>query len=100
MGYKAILDLSQPVVFEEYAGIGGFCGMDSSDDDTHTSVPLRTGPVTLKRNAICYSGVIVSPGVTIGENARVGAYSLVNKDVEADTFVGGVLLNLVSTLKS
>ena len=58
------------------------------------------GPVTLKRNAICYSGVIVSPGVTIGENARVGACSLVNKDVEADTFVGGVPAKLVSTLKS
>jgi len=101
VGYKAILDLSQPVVFEEYAGIGGFCQVWTHQTTTLIPpCPENRGPVTLKRNAICYSGVIVSPGVTIGENARVGACSLVNKDVEANTFVGGVPAKLVSTLKS
>jgi putative colanic acid biosynthesis acetyltransferase WcaF len=91
VGYKAIMDLSEPIVFEEYAGIGGFCQVWTHQTTTLIPpCPENTGPVTLKRNSICYSGVIVSPGITIGENARVGACSLVNKDVQDNTFVGGV----------
>lgn len=91
VGYKAIMDLTEPIVFEEYAGIGGFCQVWTHQTTTLIPpCPENKGPVTLKRNSICYSGVIVSPGITIGENARIGACSLVNKDVEPDTFVGGV----------
>jgi acetyltransferase-like isoleucine patch superfamily enzyme len=101
VGYKAIMDLSEPIVFEEYAGIGGFCQVWTHQTTSLIPpCPENRGSVILRRNSICYSGVIVSPGVTIGENARVGACSLVNKDVPPDTFVGGVPAKPISTGKS
>lgn len=101
VGYKAIIDLSEPVVFEEYSGIGGFCQVWTHQTTTLIPpCPENRGGVTLRRNSICYSGVIVSPGVTIGENSRVGACSLVNKDVDPDTFVGGVPAKPISREKS
>jgi len=101
VGYKAIMDLSEPIIFEEYAGIGGFCQVWTHQTTTLIPpCPENRGPVTLRRNSICYSGVIVSPGITLGENSRVGACSLVNKDVAPDTFVGGVPAKPIITGKS
>lgn len=100
VGYKAIMDLSEKIVFEEYAGIGGFCQIWTHQTTSLIPpCPENRGTVILRRNSICYSGVIVSPGVTIGENARVGACSLVNKDVPPDTFVGGVPAKQISIVK-
>jgi acetyltransferase-like isoleucine patch superfamily enzyme len=100
VGYRAIMDLSEKIVFEEYSGIGGFCQVWTHQTTSLIPpCPENRGPVIMKRNSICYSGVIVSPGITIGENARVGANSLVNKDVEDDTFVGGVPAKPIRTIQ-
>ena len=91
VGNKVLLDLSEKIEFEEFSGVGGFCQIWTHQ--TKTLIPPcleNTGAVTLKRNSICYSGVIVCPGVTIGENSHVGANSLVNKNVKPGIFVGGV----------
>lgn len=40
-------------------------------------------PVTLKKNCWLGAGVIVLPGVTIGENAVIGAGSTVTRDIPA-----------------
>ena len=47
-------------------------------------------PVLIKKNAWIAVGVIVLPGVTIGEGAIVASGSVVNKDVPPNTLVGGV----------
>ncbi len=47
-------------------------------------------PVIIKKNAWIAIGVIILPGVTIGEGAIVASGSVVTKDVPANTFVGGV----------
>ena len=39
------------------------------------------------------------PGVTVGENAIVGAHSFVNKDIPADTVYAGVPAKFVCTLE-
>ena len=48
------------------------------------------GPVIIKKNAWIAIGVIILPGVTIGEGAIVASGSVVTKDVPPNTFVGGV----------
>jgi len=47
-------------------------------------------PVIIKKNAWIAIGVIILPGVTIGEGAIVASGSVVNKDVPPNTLVGGV----------
>lgn len=46
-------------------------------------------PILIKKNAWIGIGATILPGVTVGENAIVGAGSVVTKDVEDNTIVGG-----------
>ena len=47
-------------------------------------------PVTIKKNAWVAIGVIILPGVTIGEGSIVASGSVVTKDVPPNTLVGGI----------
>ena len=51
--------------------------------------PRITAPVTIRRGAWIPPGCIVLAGVTIGENAVIGAGSTVIKTVEPETLVAG-----------
>jgi acetyltransferase-like isoleucine patch superfamily enzyme len=50
----------------------------------------RTGKVEIGKNVMIGALVLVMPGVKIDDNAQVSAYSLVNKDVENGSLVGGI----------
>lgn len=54
--------------------------------------------VTLKKGCWIGANSVVLPGVTIGENAVVGAGSIVTKDVEPYTVVGGVPARLIKKM--
>lgn len=49
----------------------------------------KGAPVTINDNVFVFSNVLIMPGVTIGEGAVVLAGSVVTKDVEPWTIVGG-----------
>ncbi|PJJ60920.1 sugar O-acetyltransferase [Hymenobacter chitinivorans] len=55
-------------------------------------------PIVLKQGAWLGANVTVMPGVTIGENAIVGAGAVVTKDVAANTIVAGVPARVVKHL--
>jgi acetyltransferase-like isoleucine patch superfamily enzyme len=55
-------------------------------------------PIVLKKGAWIGANVTVMPGVTIGENAIVGAGAVVTKDVAANTIVAGVPARVVKKL--
>jgi acetyltransferase-like isoleucine patch superfamily enzyme len=55
-------------------------------------------PIVLRRGAWLGANVTVMPGVTIGENAIVGAGAVVTKDVAANTIVAGVPARVVKHL--
>ena len=73
------------VVIDDYVQIGSHCSIYSV-----STIDNKTGPVTLKRNARVGSHCTIMPGVTIGENAVVGAHSFVNRDVPDGAVVFGV----------
>lgn len=51
---------------------------------------FRKGEVIIGESALIGANTTVLPGVTVGSRAKVSAMSLVNKDVQAGEFVGGV----------
>ncbi|MBO0358031.1 sugar O-acetyltransferase [Hymenobacter sp. BT186] len=55
-------------------------------------------PIVVKQGAWLGANVTVMPGVTIGENAIVGAGAVVTKDVAANTIVAGVPARVVKQL--
>ena len=51
--------------------------------------PLQTGRIVIERSAFVGARAFVMPGVTVGENAIVGACSVVTRDVNANARVAG-----------
>ncbi len=73
--------------------------------ENHSEVPeLRQHvygqPIVIRRKAWLGAGVIVLPGVTIGENAIVAAGAVVSKDVPDNTIVGGVPAKVIRGIKT
>lgn len=88
LGHNTIIDLSRKVTLKDRVIIASRCQIwthasyyagNSVKDHQYGE---HFGEVTIKEGTIIYSGVIVTHGVTIGEFSRVGANSVVNRDVE------------------
>lgn len=58
-------------------------------------VPVKHGPITIENDVWLGTGVVVLPGIKIGEGAVVGANSVVTKDVRPYTIVGGSPARLI-----
>lgn len=61
----------------------------ASHDISSPIMELATAPITIGANCWICARAIILPGVTIGEGAVVAAGSVVTKDVEPWTVVGG-----------
>ena len=97
MGGGSVLDRVRPdlITIEDEASLaGGVMILTHSNPTT----PLRKilgesyhviAPVHIKRGAWIAINVVILPGVTIGENSIVATGSVVMKDVEPYTIVGG-----------
>jgi acetyltransferase-like isoleucine patch superfamily enzyme len=55
--------------------------------------------IVIKRNAWIGAGATILPGVTVGENSIVAAGAVVNKDVPANTIVGGVPAKVIRPIQ-
>lgn len=55
-------------------------------------------PIMIRQKAWLGTGVTVLPGVTIGENAIVGAGSVVTKDVPDNTIVAGAPAKIIRSI--
>ena len=61
------------------------------------SMNLITSKITIEKNVFIGVRAIVMPGITVGENAIVGAGRLVTKNVEKNTVVGGNPAKLIKS---
>jgi acetyltransferase-like isoleucine patch superfamily enzyme len=84
------------IVIEENVLMGSdvhiYCDNHRFDDVTRPIIlqgSVPTKPVKICRGAWLGAGVILLPGVTIGENAVVGAGAVVTRDVPARTVAAG-----------
>lgn len=57
----------------------------------------RIGDVKIGNNVLIGANTTILPGVEIGDNAIISAASLVHKNVEQGTFVGGNPMKLIYT---
>jgi acetyltransferase-like isoleucine patch superfamily enzyme len=60
---------------------------------------LDLKPIVIKRNAWIGAGATILPGVTVGENSIIAAGAVVNKDVPANTIVGGVPAKVLKAIE-
>jgi acetyltransferase-like isoleucine patch superfamily enzyme len=83
------------VEIQDEVQIGSHCSLYSVStiDDKH-------GKITIKKNARIGSHSIIMPGITIGENAIVGAFSFVNKDIPDNVIAMGIPVKIVKRIGS
>lgn len=82
------------VILEDNVQIGSHCSIYSV-----STIDNKKGKVQIKRNACLGSHSVVMPGVTIGENSIIGAFSFVNNDIPANCVAVGVPAKVVRKIK-
>lgn len=76
IGSFTVIDAIKEVKIEDNVKIGFGCVIIS-----FSSIDKKEGKVILKKNCKIGSNTVIMPGVTIGENAIVGANSFVSKNI-------------------
>lgn len=96
LGHNLLLDLTDKIIFEDNTAMGANCqiwthvGDYLEDQHDKSDYEERIAPVIIKRGAVCYSSVILNPGVVIGERSRVFAMGMVNRSVPANEIWAGI----------
>lgn len=90
IGAFTYINAKNGVTIEDHVQIGSHCSIYSV-----STIDNKEGPVLLKRNCRIGSHSVVMPGVTVGENAVIGACSFVNRDVPADSMAYGTPVKIV-----
>ena len=85
LGAFTYINAKYGVEIEKFVQVGSHCSIYSE-----STIDGKSGKVVIKRNARIGSHSLIMPGVTIGENAIIGAFSLVNKDVSRNVLAYGV----------
>jgi len=91
LGYKTdigaftYINAQYGVVIEDHVQIGSHCSVYSV-----STIDDKKGPVVLRKNCKIGAHSVIMPGVTVGENAVIGAMSFVNMDVPKNSVAVGV----------
>jgi acetyltransferase-like isoleucine patch superfamily enzyme len=99
LGYKtdigafSYINAKNGIIIEDYVQIGSHCSIYSI-----STIDDKEGEVILKRNCRIGSHSIVMPGVTIGENSIIGAFSFINKDVPDNVVALGIPVKVIRKL--
>ena len=100
LGYKTdigaftYINAKNGVVIEDFVQIGSHCSLYSE-----STIDSKVGQIILKKNCKIGSHSVIMPGVTIGENAVIGAFSFVNKDVQENVVAAGVPIKIIKKLE-
>lgn len=85
IGAFTYINAKYGVTIEADVQIGSHCSIYS-----HNTIDNTQGKVIIKQGAKIGSHTVILPGVTIGENALIGAFSLVKTDVKDNAVMAGV----------
>ena len=85
IGAFTYINAKYEVVIEEGVQIGSHCAIYSEN-----TIDKTKGEVIIKKGACIGSHCVILPGVVIGKNAKIGAHSLVKKNIPDNALVFGV----------
>lgn len=99
LGYKTdigaftYINAKNEVIIEDYVQIGSHCSIYSV-----STIDNKEGKIHLKKNCKIGSHSVVMPGVTIGENSIIGAFSFVNRDMPSNVLAFGVPARVIKEI--
>ena len=93
IGAFTYINAKNSVIIEDDVQIGSHCSIYSE-----STIDNKQGKVVLKKNCKIGSHSIIMPGVTIGKNSVIGAFSFVNKDIPDNVTAFGAPARIVKKL--
>ena len=94
IGAFVYINAKYGVVIEDEVQIGSHCSIYSI-----STIDGKRGKVVLKKNCKIGSHSLIMPGITIGENSIVGAFSFVNEDIPANVIAVGIPAKILRKIK-
>ena len=79
IGSFTIIDAKEGVTIEDNVKIGWSCSIFSV-----STIDNKNGKIILKKGCKIGANSVIMPGIIVGENATIGANSLVNKSIPAN----------------
>lgn len=95
IGAFSYINAKNGVIIEDHVQIGSHCSIYSI-----STIDNKEGQVHLKSNSKIGSHSIIMPGITVGENSIVGAFSFVNKDIPDNVIAFGVPAKIVKKINT
>lgn len=93
IGAFTYVQAQEGVIIEDYVQIGSHCSIYST-----STIDDKSGPIFLKENCKLGTHSTVMPGVTIGENSVIGAYSFVNKSIPDNVMAYGIPIKIIKKI--
>ena len=95
------------ITLDDYAHVTGGCRLlchqrdlrNYRKGDNAAKLPYRLGNIHIGKGVMIGMESLIMPGVTIGDGAIIGAYSLVTKDIPAWTIATGRPAKVVKEIK-
>lgn len=91
LGYKTdigaytYINAKNGVIIEDFVQVGSHCSLYSV-----STIDDKEGTIILKKNCKIGSHSVIMPGVTVGQNSIVGAFSFVTEDIPANVIAFGI----------
>ena len=100
LGYKTdigvftYINAKYGVEIDDFVQIGSHCSIYS-----FSTIDDKKGKILLKKNCRIGSHSIIMPGVTVGKNSIIGAFSFVNMDIPDNVVAMGIPVKIIKKAK-
>lgn len=93
IGAFTYINAKHGVIIEDNVKIGSHCSIYSV-----STIDNKKGKTVLKKNCRIGSHSMIMPGITVGENSVIGAFSFVNKDIPKNVMAFGVPIKIIKKI--
>lgn len=100
LGYKTdigaftYINAKNGVIIEDYVQISSHCSVYSV-----STIDNKKGRIILRKNCKIGTHSVIMPGVSIGKNSIIGAFSFVNKDIPDNVIAFGIPVKIIKRIK-
>ncbi|MBQ6269151.1 MAG: sugar O-acetyltransferase [Bacteroidetes bacterium] len=99
INHSICMSAAAGIEIEEAVQIAPQVTLLTVNHDLKNKIIVKCSPIRIKKGAWIGARAIINPGVTIGENAVVGAGAVVTKDVPDNTVVVGNPARVIKTIE-
>lgn len=93
IGAFTYINAKNGVTIEDYVQIGSHCSLYSV-----STIDSKQGSILLKKNCRIGTHSAIMPGITIGSNSRIGAFSFVTSNIPEDVLAYGIPAKVIRPL--